>query len=100
MSAIFKLMAAPLFAEIDRLLAEHDGQTLTRAEMAVLLRPYVGSYHDGYRWERNEPWGFIDRFLKEGRLLEISEGRYLVHARALEALPDPGARLRPSGLSA
>lgn len=79
-------MPRPDLEEIDRLLLAHDRQTLTRAELGRLIHPYTGSESDGHRFELTEPWGFIDRFVREGRLLEVAEG-YLVHARALEPLP-------------
>lgn len=92
-------MPRPYFEEIDRILSAHDGQTLTRVELGDLISPYTGSESDGHRFERNPPWPFIDRFVRQGRLIEVSEATYLVYARALEPLVEPGMRLRPSGLS-
>jgi hypothetical protein len=88
----------PFFAEIERVLLERDGQSLTRVELGGLIGPYAGRFHDGHRWEHNDPWGIIDRLAREGRLIELSDMVYLVHARALEPVPAAGPRLRPSGL--
>lgn len=93
------MLNTPLFTEIDRVLAEHDGQTLYRAELGSLLRPYAGSHHDGHRWEDNDPWELIDNLVKRGRLLEAAAMTYVVHARGHEPLPEDGPRSRRSSLA-
>jgi hypothetical protein len=87
----------PQHEEIDRVLFEQHGQILSRAALGSLIQPYVGSYHDGNRWERNSVWVFIDGFVKRGRILVVDDG-YLI-GEPLQLVPS-GARQRLSPLAA